>query len=187
MPDSPETPGTAPLVTPKPHLTEKQENFCKAYISNGHDATSAVIAAGYDTTYPGSLASQILRSKAVRRRITELEGLPPVLSASNVSKQDLLDRMAAIAFQDAQAKPADRIAALKALGANLGLFGGDQREDTGTQSALVAAIEVMRKMPTRDLEEFIGTFKASEHQCEGSEPPGTQGDAPETDPEGLEL
>ena len=142
-------------------LTEKQEAFCVAYSESGHQGAASVRAAGYNTVYTRQLASQLLSTESVKARIEVLDAQKPNrIIPGEYTKEDLAREMARIAFSDPQAKSSDKIAALKALGSDVGMFGGEVREDTGTRAALAAALEAMARMPEHELEEFIDTFKA---------------------------
>lgn len=55
----------------KKNLTEKQHNFVNNYISNGFNATSAALDAGYSPKYAESQAYKLVNHPAINERLSD--------------------------------------------------------------------------------------------------------------------
>jgi phage terminase small subunit len=79
-------------------LTDKQEMFCQAYISNGFAVEKAGIEAGYSAKTAYSIASELLKKPEIQARIKELtEGQ---LESYGIKAKDVIRELAIIGFND---------------------------------------------------------------------------------------
>lgn len=91
----------ADLVETDQELNNRQEAFCKLYVSNGFNGTQAYMSAGYSVTDPDVAkvcASQLLSKPNVTRRIATL--MAPGLKAQGVTLEKMLGQISAIANFD---------------------------------------------------------------------------------------
>lgn len=86
------------------NLSVKQEQFCQAYVSNGHNATQAAITAGYSEKTTHSSGPRLLDHVGIKARLAELE-------------REVIDKASAIR-DDRIASAAEVLAELSDIGMN---------------------------------------------------------------------
>lgn len=86
------------IIIANKELSEQQELFCRAYISNGNNAMQAAITAGYEPDHAGNQGYRLTKRDEIKKRIADL--IAPRLSASNLTLKNTLAQIAAISQFD---------------------------------------------------------------------------------------
>ncbi len=86
----------------KAGLSDKQERFCREYITD-HDATKAAIRSGYSHKTAGAIGAENLKKPQIRTRIEELE--IPVCERLGITHQYVLTTLKEIRDKSLQAVP----------------------------------------------------------------------------------
>ena len=81
----------------KKKLTDRQEKFCKEYITD-HNATQAAIRAGYSKKTAGAIGTENLSKPSIQKRLAQLT--KPITKKLEITAEKVLTELSHLAFSN---------------------------------------------------------------------------------------
>lgn len=144
-------------------LTPKQRAFCHEYVVD-HDATAAVLRAGYETAHPGKQGYLLKMNKGVQAYIDHLK-MSVEAKIVSVSPDYLLARLNEIMNAEG-GRDSDKLRAIEMYMKHLGMF-IERQEITGKDGG---AIEVEQRKIQQEADGFLAQIQSMAERANKDKP-----------------